>query len=350
MTPEMRIRFPHVTVRRNKNGTLRYYFRRRGFPLAPLPSDPLSEDFGVAYRALVSRHERVTGAEGTLAWLGDEYMNSPAFKSKSDATQTARRRIIISMMRERLHPKHPETFGMEKMAKITTKHIGVLRDRKAASPNAGNERIKVLSQMFKFSLAKDLRDDNPVRDAARLSVPRGGHDTATDEDIAAYEARHPSGPARRAMVLLKAFGMRVSDLRILGPQHVRKGLLTFSTVKTGVLCELTISEEAAREIAGCRDLVFLTGEGGRPYGSDKVLSQRVAKWFRQAGVNGVTAHGVRKWLATRMAEYGTTEMQLMAWFGWKDPKEARPYVQMANRRKLAASAGERMASGTRRAT
>lgn len=346
MTPDtMRLRLKHVTVRRNKDRSLRYYFRRRGYPLTPLPDDPTTPEFMAAYQACLSPAPPVR--EKSLGWLADRYMDSHGFTSKSKATRDARRRIILTMMAERLDPKHPETFGMERLERITPKHIAILRDRKGRSPNAANERMKVLSQIFKFAIEQEWREDNPVRDVRRLAVRTGGHDTATDEDIAAYEAKHVSGPARRAMVLLKAFGMRVSDLRILGPQHVRKGLLTFETVKTGVLCELTIDADARREVEGCRDLVFLTNEHGSAFASDKALSQRIAKWFRQAGVESVTAHGVRKWRATKMAENGASEYELMSWFGWKDPKEARPYVQAANRRKLAKSAGEKMPSVTR---
>lgn len=344
MSAPVKMKLPHVTVRRNKDGKRRFYFRRRGQPLAPLPDDPLSPDFMAAYQRLKEWRASPAYGENSLGWLCDQYMESPEFKSKATATRLARHRVILSMMREPIDPKYPEKFASENYKRVTPKHIAVLRDRKADNPNAANERLKILSQIFKMAFDKELRQDNPVRDVKRLKTPRGGHDTATDGDIAQYLARHPSGPARRAMVLLTSFGMRVSDLRILGPQHVRKGLLVFETVKTGVLCELTIDEAAQAEIVVCRDLVFLTNENGAAFKSDKVLSQRVAKWFRQAGVKGVTAHGVRKWLATKMAEKGATEFELMAWFGWKDPKEARPYVQTASRRRLAASAGRRLSN------
>src|SRR5690606_6226551 len=125
-----------------------------------------------------------------------------------------------------------------------------------------------------------------------------------------------------------------SDLRILGRQHIRNNYLVFDTVKTGVRCELPIHPELLAALP--RDkMTFLTNEWGRPFASDKAISQRVAKWFRQAGVEKMTAHSIRKWRATKMAEAGATEMQLMALFGWRDPKEARPYVQAADRRKLA---------------
>jgi len=139
------------------------------------------------------------------------------------------------------------------------------------------------------------------------------------------------------MTLLKAFGPRVSDLRLLGRQHVKNGLLCFTTVKTGMLCELPVgSVDLPKD-----RMTFVLTEAGGAFASDKALSQRVAKWFRQAKVEGVTAHSVRKWRATKMAEGGATEYQLMAYFGWRDPKEAKPYIQAANRQKLARQAGEK---------
>ena len=47
-------------------------------------------------------------------------------------------------------------------------------------------------------------------------------------------------------------------------------------------------------------------------------------------------HGVRKLAATRMVNNGATEAQLMAVFGWTDPKMAAHYTRSANRRRLAA--------------
>jgi integrase len=271
-------------------------------------------------------------------------MDSPAFKSKAKATQDARRRVIKTMVEEPLDRDHPdEKFGAERAKSMTSDHIEILRDRKADNPNAGNERLKILGQIFKHAKAKKWVPANIVIGTERLSVPKGGHDTATDADIAKYFAKHSSGPAWIAGMMLRHLGVRVSDLRILGRQHVKKGRLTFETIKTGVLCELPIDPELAGALP--RDnMTFLLSDAGKPFESDKALSQRVSKWFQQAGVPGITAHSVRKWLATKMAEDGATEYELMSWFGWRDPKEARPYVQAANRRKMAQAAFDKRTS------
>lgn len=329
----------HITSRANKDGTVRYYFRRRGQPIAALPGEPLSEEFMAEYRRNLDWVAPAAAAdEGSFAWLCDQYMDSGEFRGKAEATRTARRRIILAMMNERISPKHPETFGMERAHRIGPKHVIILRDRKAEAPNAANERLKILSQIFKLAIARGWRTDNPARDILRLSVPRGGHETATDADIEAYFRKHGSGWPWVAMMLLAHTGVRVSDLRVLGRQHIRKGHLVFDTIKTGVRCELAISPElmtALTALPQTSHMTFLLTEAGDPFASDKALSQRIAKWFRQAGVADMTAHSVRKWRATRMAENGASEHELMAWFGWRDPKEARPYVQAANRRRLA---------------
>lgn len=333
----MKINLPHVTSRANSDGSFRYYFFRRGQPLTRLPGEPNTTEFTAQYEKCknwVAPH--IASYEGSFEAMCDDYMKSTAFKSKASATRTARKRIILTMMAEPIDPDQPEKFGQERFNQIGVAHIEVLRDRKGDNPNAGNERLKILSQVFKFAKVKP----NPVRDIERLSVPQGGHRTATDADIAKYEAKHTSGPPRLAMAILKATGVRISDLRLLGRQHVKAGLLSFVTVKTKMLCELPVGPDFSAALP--RDnMTFLLTEEGAPFASDKALSQRVAKWFRQAGVNGVTAHGVRKWLASKMAEDGSTEYDLMSWFGWKDPKEARPYVQAANRRRMAHEAGRK---------
>ena len=58
---------------------------------------------------------------------------------------------------------------------------------------------------------------------------------------------------------------------------------------------------------------------------------------KAAGVPG-SAHGVRKIAATRAANAGATEAELMAIFGWTGPKMAAHYTRTANRRRLAAQA------------
>jgi len=331
----MELTLPYVTDRTNKDGTKRYYFRRHGQPLTALPGNPLSAEFMAEYNKCKDWvAPAAKDRAGTFGWACDKYMDSTEFTTKAKATRDARRRVILSMVKEPLDPDAKDVFGDEKIVAFKRAHIEILRDRKAENPNAANERLKILSQIFKLAAKREWVEVNFVRDVERLKTPQGGHETATTEQIAQYLTHHTEGAPRLAMLILKHTGVRVSDLRILGRQHVHGNHLIFETVKTSVLCQLPIDPEL-RAALPRNNMTFLLTEAGKPFASDKALSQRVSKWFRQAGVEEVTAHSVRKWLATRYAERGASENALMSWFGWKDPKEARPYTQKANRRKMA---------------
>lgn len=344
MSAPMKLTIKHVTTRPNKDGSVRYYFFRRGMPKpVRLPDDPLSDAFKRAYDGLLDpRGEVVSRYEGTFAWMVDQYMDTPSFQTKAEATRSARRRVLLAMMREPLVRGYPETFGQEAVKNLTRAHIEILRDRKADAPNTANERLKCLTQVFRMAVAKGWMDTILTRDVERIGIASEGHQTATDEHLAAYMARHPSGMPNLAMRLLMAFGMRVSDLRRIGRGNVRNGVLTFTTFKTGVRCDLPVPSDLLPLLASDTEMVFMRTDYGNPFRSDKALSARISKWFRQAGVEGVTAHSVRKWLATKRAEDGATEMELMSWFGWRDAKEARPYVNQANRAKLASGMAQRL--------
>jgi hypothetical protein len=65
-------------------------------------------------------------------------------------------------------------------------------------------------------------------------------------------------------------------------------------------------------------------------------------WFkdrcREAGLEELSAHGLRKLAAQRCAEAGATEHQLMALFGWANPQQAAVYTKRASRARLEAAA------------
>src|SRR3546814_6251923 len=68
------------------------------------------------------------------------------------------------------------------------------------------------------------------------------------------------------------------------------------------------------------DLTFIVGANGRPLTKES-FGNEFKSACKAAGVPG-SAHGVRKIAATRAADNGATEAQLMAIFGWTDPKMA----------------------------
>jgi integrase len=180
--------------------------------------------------------------------------------------------------------------------------------------------------------------------------PKGGDGFIawTEEHAAAYQARWPIGTRQQVWFdVLLYTGLRRGDAVRVGRQHARGG--SIKTEKGGFTVEvpvfiLPVLQETL-DAGPCGDLRFIVGENGRllPKESFGNLFKDACK---AAGVPG-SAHGVRKLAATRTANNGATEKQLMAVFGWTDPKMAAHYTRTADSRRLAAEAIDKLnAPGT----
>ena len=157
--------------------------------------------------------------------------------------------------------------------------------------------------------------------------------------MAAYEARWPIGTRQRVWLDVLAYtGLRRGDAVRVGRQHRprRRGHHQDGKERLHVEVPLPILPvlQATLDAGPCGDLTFIVGANGRPLTKESFGNEFKAA-CKAAGVPG-SAHGVRKIAATRAANNGATEAQLMAIFGWTDPKMAAHYTRTANRKRLAA--------------
>jgi integrase len=77
----------------------------------------------------------------------------------------------------------------------------------------------------------------------------------------------------------------------------------------------------------------------------------VGNWFRRMCVDaglpkGYSTHGLRKAGATRLADAGCSDHEIMSWGGWKSLSEVQRYTRSANRRKLAQGVVRKLETGT----
>ena len=59
----------------------------------------------------------------------------------------------------------------------------------------------------------------------------------------------------------------------------------------------------------------------------------------------MSAQGLRKAGATRLAEHGCTDHEIMAWGGWSSIKEVQRYTKAADRKRLALQAARKLKDG-----
>ncbi|UFW79973.1 tyrosine-type recombinase/integrase [Rhizobium sp. SU303] len=348
------IDLPYVEKNKSRHGTVRYYLRIDGKRVCRLPEDIDSEEFSKAYwkarnAALPAADGEPTGARtissivkpNTFRWLCMEYMRSDAFKALDTSTQTARRKIMEAMWLEPVKPGGKLQFGDMPLPHMDHNNIEVLRDRKKETPFAADERLKVLRQVF------DTKKDGKhiVPNVARLVDPfaihTDGHATATPQDLAQYIEHHGiRSKAVLCVAILMFTGFRVSDASQLGPQHRRKDMFKLRLFKNRNRkpydIEIAIHPilESVLAMHKVTALTYLVTEFGKAF-SIKGLGNRISDWFRQAGLPHLTAHSVRKGLATDVAHNEATDSMLEAMFGWRDAKTSKIYTRNADRARLA---------------
>nr|WP_246272659.1 site-specific integrase [Phyllobacterium pellucidum] len=165
-----------------------------------------------------------------------------------------------------------------------------------------------------------------------------------NEDIAKYIEHHgQQSKAVLGLAILMYTGMRVSDLATIGPQHRRGDTLIFRVFKnrnkSPTTLEIPIHPilDAVMALHPQKRMTYMVTEYGKPF-TIKGLGNRVSDWFTQAGLPHLTAHSVRKGLATNMAENEATDLMLEGMFGWKDAKTSKIYTRNAQRARLARQA------------
>ncbi len=212
-------------------------------------------------------------------------------------------------------------------------------------PGAANNLIKALRQVYWYAVEYDLLDKNPARDIEKLkSKNPDGYTPWTEKDIEQFEAVHPIGTkARLALALLLYTGQRRGDVIKLGRQHEQDGWLIFKQNKTGHPVEIPIISKLYKVMkrSPLGDLTYLVNNRGMPF-SDGGFGNWFRKRCNEAGLQQLSAHGLRKSTATTLAEIGCTDHEIMAITGHKSLQEVQRYTKKANQRILAARAAKRL--------
>jgi integrase len=169
---------------------------------------------------------------------------------------------------------------------------------------------------------------------------KGGFPVWFDAEITKYEERWPRGTRERVLFDIYQFtGLRRGDAAVVGKQHVRDGVISLYTEKTGTLVTIPILPELQETLdAGpLGDLAWFAKLNGAPMTKESV-GNFFADACKAAGIVGKSGHGVRKAAATEAADNEATHVQLNSIFGWKGDQMASLYTESADRKRLAAGA------------
>jgi len=293
-----------------------------------------------AYEAAIGNDEPVViGASrakaGTVAAAVGMYLASAEFAGLAHETRRTRRNIL-----ERFREAH----GDKRIAAIERKHVQALIDAKAATPSAARNLLAVIRLLMRFAVDAGIRRDDPTLGVKRVKIKTEGYATWTEDDIAAFERRHPLGTMPRlSLALLLGTGQRRSDVVRMGTQHMRGDWITVRQSKTGKPLLIPIGDElrAAIEAMPSDYLTFLKTARGKPF-TAAGFTNYFRKQCKEAGLAvGLSAHGLRKAACRRLAEAGCSANEIAAISGHTTLHEVERYTKAADQQRMAGAAFER---------
>ena len=326
-----RPRPPHLHRETTRHGRAVWYVRLDRGKRVRLHGEYGSREFQAAYRAAIAGHLAPSAAAfkaQSLGWLIERYRESTAWTNLSQATRRRRERILLAV-----------TNSAGKTAVSRIDRDDVERGIERRNQYGARHFLQTMRGLFQWACRAKLTDSDPTKELRVVLPLTDGHHVWTEDECAAFEARWPRGTRERvAFDVLLYTGLRRGDAVRLGRPHLRNGVATIRTEKTGQVVTIPILPplQASLDAGPIGELTFIAGERGRP-----MKKESFGTWFRiasnAAGVPG-SAHGLRKAGATRAANNGATEAQLEAIFGWRGGGMASLYTRQANRAKLAQDA------------
>lgn len=341
---------------RGRSGDVYLYHRATGQRLREPEGSP-------AFIAEVAALERETGANkaspdpaggrkpGTWGWLAALYRASPEWRGLAERTRDDYRRAL----------DHLALMDDIPLAEMTTPALLRLRDRIAERHtwSRANRALTTISLVWAWGLPRDHTPagPNPVLAVPRIRRPRDlarANRPWTEGELAAVLAAAP--PGVRAAIALGAYtGAREADvLAMTWGQIDASGAppgLRYRQGKTGTELWIPIHPALAAVLTDTprRAAVIVTGERGRsgthpPYSRDgfRTVWGRLRDRLEADGQvgEGLTFHGLRHTVATRLADAGADAETIRAITGHADAGMTRRYTRTADQRRRAIKAME----------
>jgi len=251
---------------------------------------------------------------------------------------------------------HTETNGRRVML-MTREHVQRIVNEKTDTPFAQRNFLNTLRALFRWAVSEGRVPDDPTLGVTRQQIKSAGYRTWSEGDIEQYKRRHPLGTmARVAIELLLTTAARRGDVVKLGPQDVEDGTITFEQHKKygaeDALVIIPLHPDFCAALAAMPPSnvvsltpTFLTTSFGKPF-----ATAGFGNWFRdrcnEAGLpKGISAHGLRKATARRLADLGCTAHQIAAITGHATLAEVQRYTKAADRKRLAREAMKKLIEG-----
>lgn len=336
----------HVYPQSDATGKIRFRFRRKlgnHWQSAYLPGAPYSKEFNEAYEALMNSvrpPKKGVGQANTVSGSMDAaivaWYQSAKFHELRPSTKATYKGIS-----ERLRRK----TGKDRIGSLTRAKIQQAIDGMNDRPAAANRLISILRLIFDNAVNIGMIKSNPVIGVRGYAKKSKGFHSWTDDEIEQYRRFWEIGTRERlALELMLCTASRKSDAVRMGWQHLKGGRILIRQQKTGSEVDVKILPALQRCLDALprNNLTFLVTFHGKPF-----TAKGFGNWFkdacRAAGLPHCTSHGLRKAMSRKLAEAGSTTVEIMSVTGHRSIAEVETYTRAAQNKRLADSAFDKLA-------
>lgn len=312
----------------DRHGNQRLYFRPPGCKKVRIKFAAGSKEANAEYELLMRRYMQGDlptnlrpERSGSLEWLFEQFQRSSEFTSKAQNTQ---------IQRANFYKRIARVHGDIGIAEITGADLAQIRD--TLGPGAGRNMLKAVSAAYTWACLPEvgIATANPAKGVTRPSQRTRGYAKWTMDDVLQFKRKYPKGSNPRKCLAMILFTSReISGVRMLGRGDVRDGMIRGYRQKTWVDATTPVLPILKDELGeDYDDLVWLRAAHGDAY-SIKSLSQTFSRWATDADLPELSAHGLRKSVATILAELGISQQTIMAVLSHTDARQAQIYIQDA---------------------
>jgi integrase len=227
---------------------------------------------------------------------------------------------------------------------LQARHVEAMMAEMLPYRTSANMLRKRLSALMNFAVRNGMASTNPVLVTRAFKVEGNGFHSWSEDEIAAYEARHGVGTmARLAFDLMLWTGQRGGDVRRIGVDNIKGDRIELVQEKTKAEVSLPILPALAASILATSSTgrIFVLTEFGRQF-SVKGFGNKIRQWCDEAGLPDCSAHGLRKAASRRFAEAGCSNQEIKSWTGHTTDSEVSRYTKAADQRTLSNAAGQKL--------
>jgi integrase len=321
-------------------GRVYHYHRASGTRLMAEPGTPaFAAEFEAAERRHASGADKTASEPGTWGRLVEDFRKSPEWQRLAPRTRADYQDVLDYLQR----------MADVALEDIDGRSILRLRDSTFAKKKRcfTNRMTAVISRIWNWGRPRhglaanpvDLKEAKVERPTDARTVNRPWTDGELETVLAA------ASPVLRLVIALGAYtGLREGDALRLPWSAYDGRTIDVRQGKTGGELLVKVHRRLKRLLEAAakakKGTVIAVNSRGRTYTEDGFRASffKLLRTLREEGKvgAGLTFHGLRHGLGTRLAEAGASENSIMAVLGHATSKMATHYTQKANRRRLAA--------------